>query len=69
MVYGVLLAGFGAGAFVAGVSNGHLRRIASQELLIALACIGCATCCLLLALTSSMLSRRSRSRSVAQAGL
>lgn len=54
IVYGVLLAGFGAGAFVAGVSNGHLRRIASQELLIALACIGCATCCLLLALTSSV---------------
>lgn len=32
--------------FVAGDSNGHLRRIASQELLIALSCIGCATCCL-----------------------
>ncbi|RWN50604.1 MFS transporter [Mesorhizobium sp.] len=54
IVYGVLLAGFGAGAFVAGVSNGYLRRIASQEMLITLACIGCATCCLLLALTSSV---------------
>ncbi|RWD74531.1 MFS transporter [Mesorhizobium sp.] len=54
IVYGVLLAGFGAGAFVAGISNGYLRRIISQERLIALASVACATCCLLLALTSSV---------------
>ncbi|MGX5844947.1 MFS transporter [Mesorhizobium sp. ArgA1] len=54
LVYGVLLAGFGAGAFVAGISNGYLRRITSQNRLITLASLACATCCLLLALTSSV---------------
>ncbi|MDX8499135.1 MFS transporter [Mesorhizobium sp. VK4C] len=52
LVYGVLLAGFGAGAFVAGLSNGYLRRITSQEKLVTLASVACAACCLLLALTS-----------------
>lgn len=54
LVYGVLLAGFGAGAFIAGLSNGYLRRIATQEKLVTLASIACAACCLLLALTSSV---------------
>lgn len=31
IVYGVLLAGFGIEAFVAGISNGYLRRITSQK--------------------------------------
>ncbi|RJT31448.1 MFS transporter [Mesorhizobium waimense] len=54
LVYGVLLAGFGTGAFVAGIGNGYLRRIATQERLVTLASVACATCCLLLALTSSV---------------
>ncbi|MFC3320824.1 MFS transporter [Mesorhizobium newzealandense] len=54
LVYGVLLAGFGTGAFVAGISNGYLRRIATQERLVTLASVACATCCLLLAVTSSV---------------
>ncbi|PBB41203.1 MFS transporter [Mesorhizobium sp. WSM3866] len=54
LVYGVLLAGFGAGAFIAGLGNGYLRRIASQEKLVTLASVACAACCLLLALTSSV---------------
>ncbi|MGX5805759.1 MFS transporter [Bradyrhizobium sp. Arg314] len=54
LVYGVLLAGFGAGAFVAGLCNGYLRRITSQERLVTLASVACAACCLLLALTSSV---------------
>ncbi|MER8887074.1 MFS transporter [Mesorhizobium sp. M0816] len=54
IVYGVLLAGFGTGAFIAGIGNSYLRRITSQNRLITLASVACATCCLLLALTSSV---------------
>ncbi|MER9953176.1 MFS transporter, partial [Mesorhizobium sp. M0047] len=54
IVYGVLLAGFGTGALIAGISNSYLRRITSQNRLITLASVACATCCLLLALTSSV---------------
>ncbi|WP_353642795.1 MFS transporter [Mesorhizobium sp. WSM2239] len=54
IVYGILLAGFGAGAFVAGMSNGFLRRITSQNRLVAFASVACAACCLCLALTSSV---------------
>lgn len=54
IVYGILLAGFGAGAFIAGMSNGWLRRITSQNRLIAFASVACAACCLCLALTSSV---------------
>ncbi|TIV89779.1 MAG: MFS transporter, partial [Mesorhizobium sp.] len=36
------------------LSNGHLRRITSQERLVTLASVACAACCLLLALTSSV---------------
>lgn len=54
IVYGILLAGFGSGAFVAGMSNGFLRRIMSQNNLVAVASVACATCCLSLALTSSV---------------
>ncbi|WP_036240927.1 MFS transporter [Mesorhizobium sp. STM 4661] len=54
IVYGILLAGFGAGAFIAGMSNGWLRRITSQNRLIAFASVACAACCLSLALTSSV---------------
>ncbi|PSH55646.1 MFS transporter [Phyllobacterium sophorae] len=54
IVYGILLAGFGAGAFIAGMSNGFLRRIMSQNKLVAVASVACAACCLSLALTSSV---------------
>ncbi|TIO72264.1 MFS transporter [Mesorhizobium sp.] len=53
IVYGILLAGFGMGAFVAGMGNGYLRRIISQNALMAFASIACAACCISLALTSS----------------
>ncbi|MER9020618.1 MULTISPECIES: MFS transporter [unclassified Mesorhizobium] len=54
IVYGILLAGFGIGAFIAGMSNGFLRRITSQNRLVAFASVACAACCLSLALTSSV---------------
>lgn len=54
IVYGILLAGFGMGAFIAGMSNGFLRRITSQNRLVAFASVACAGCCLSLALTSSV---------------
>jgi MFS family permease len=54
IVYGVLLAGFGMGAFVAGMSNGFLRRAVSQNLLMVFASIACAACCISLALASSV---------------
>ncbi|GLS37918.1 MFS transporter [Mesorhizobium tianshanense] len=54
IVYGILLAGFGMGAFIAGMSNGFLRRITSQNRLVAFASVACATCCLSLAFTSSV---------------
>ncbi len=54
MVYGILLAGFGAGAFFAGLSSSFLRRIIPQNKLVAVASVACATCCLSLALTSSV---------------
>ncbi|AJD43952.1 major facilitator superfamily protein (plasmid) [Rhizobium gallicum bv. gallicum R602sp] len=54
IVYGALLAAFGVGAFTAGLSTSHLRRIASQDRLIALASVACAACCFLLPLTASI---------------
>ncbi|AZO75604.1 MFS transporter [Mesorhizobium sp. M1D.F.Ca.ET.043.01.1.1] len=54
IVYGVLMAGFGAGALCAGISNNALRRQLSQERLTTLACISCAACCLALAFTPSI---------------
>ncbi|RDJ04304.1 MFS transporter [Rhizobium grahamii] len=54
IVYGALLAAFGMGAFAAGLSSSHLRRIVSQDRLIALASVACAACCLLLPLTASI---------------
>ncbi|WP_394890281.1 MFS transporter [Mesorhizobium sp. AaZ16] len=54
IVYGILLAGFGTGAFIAGMSNGFLRRITSQNRLVAFASVACAACCVSLALTSSV---------------
>ncbi|PBB40086.1 MFS transporter [Mesorhizobium sp. WSM3866] len=53
--YGILMAGFGAGALTAGISNNVLRRSMSQERLTTLACIASAACCLALAFTSSIL--------------
>ncbi|UVK48022.1 MFS transporter (plasmid) [Mesorhizobium sp. AR07] len=54
IVFGILLAGFGMGAFIAGMSNGFLRRITSQERLLTFASAACAACCLSIALTSSV---------------
>ncbi|RWL88540.1 MAG: MFS transporter [Mesorhizobium sp.] len=54
IAYGILMAGFGAGALCAGISNNALRRSLSQERLTTLACIACAACCLALAFTSSL---------------
>ncbi|RWE11394.1 MAG: MFS transporter [Mesorhizobium sp.] len=54
IVYGVLLAGFGIGAFLAGMGNGLLRRMTSQNRLVAFASVACAACCLCLAQTSSV---------------
>ena len=54
IVYGALLAAFGGGALAAGLSSSHLRRIVSQDRLIALASVACAACCLLLPLTASI---------------
>lgn len=54
IVYGVLLAGFGTGAFIAGMSNGFLRRTVSQNSLMAFASMACAACCISLALASSV---------------
>lgn len=54
IVYGALLAAFGMGAFTAGLSSSYLRRIVSQDRLIALASVACALCCVALPLTSSL---------------
>ncbi|RWO43558.1 MAG: MFS transporter [Mesorhizobium sp.] len=54
IAYGILMAGFGAGALCAGICNNVLRRSLSQERLTTLACIACAACCLALAFTPSL---------------
>lgn len=50
IVYGILMAGFGVGALAAGISASLLRRTMSQEHLVRLASIACATCAICLAL-------------------
>lgn len=55
LAYGVLMAGFGTGAFLAGVSNSLFRRMLSQGRLITAACVACAACSASLALTRSLL--------------
>ncbi|MFQ6163444.1 MFS transporter [Sinorhizobium meliloti] len=52
--YGVLMAGFGSGAFIAGICNTYLRRVLSQEILIATACLACAASSAFLAQTDSL---------------
>ncbi|MER8396449.1 MFS transporter, partial [Mesorhizobium sp. M1340] len=54
LAYGTLMAGFGTGAVLAGLSNNLFRRSLSQERLMKLACVFCAACSLSLALTSSI---------------
>lgn len=54
LAYGVLMAGFGTGAFLAGVWNSLLRRMLSQGRLISAACVACAACSASLALTHSL---------------
>ncbi|ASP69526.1 MFS transporter [Sinorhizobium meliloti] len=54
ITYGALLAAFGVGAFSAGLVNSHLRRILSQDRIIAIASVAGAICCLVLPLTSSV---------------
>ena len=53
VAYGVLMAGFGAGALLAGLSSTALRRRLSDEQMLKLACIACATCTISLALTQT----------------
>ncbi|MBY3307375.1 MFS transporter [Rhizobium laguerreae] len=55
MVVGILSAGFGTGACLAGTSSRYLRIMLPQELLMTLAAGACAVCCLALAHTSSMI--------------
>ncbi|PBB52140.1 MULTISPECIES: MFS transporter [Mesorhizobium] len=52
--YGVLMAGFGIGAFFGGITAGHFRRLMSQEWLIRLACLACAVCSMSLAVAPSI---------------
>ncbi|WP_051441043.1 MFS family permease (plasmid) [Ensifer sp. WSM1721] len=54
VAYGILMAGFGAGALVAGLTNPRLRRTLTQERMFVFACIACAACALALALTASL---------------
>ncbi|QRM32825.1 MFS transporter [Microvirga sp. VF16] len=54
IAFGIAMAGFGTGAFLAGVANSVFRRILAQERLMTLACLACAACSLSLALTSSV---------------
>ena len=50
VVYGILMAGFGIGAFAGGLSASHLRRMMPQEYLVRLAAVACAACAISLAL-------------------
>ncbi|AGS25342.1 major facilitator superfamily protein (plasmid) [Rhizobium etli bv. mimosae str. Mim1] len=52
--YGIMMGGFGAGAFLAGLYNPKLRQVLTQEGLVVLACVTCAICGISLALTSSL---------------
>ncbi|MBY3476210.1 MFS transporter [Rhizobium laguerreae] len=54
ITYSALLTAFGIGAFSAGLAAGHLRRLLSQDRLIAIASVACAICCFVLPLTSSI---------------
>lgn len=54
IAYGILMAGFGGGAVLAGICNSFFRRILSQERLIMIACLACSTCSACLALTQSI---------------
>lgn len=50
IAFGILMAGFGAGAFFGGMSTSLFRRSMSQEQLMVLACLACAACSISLAL-------------------
>lgn len=54
IAYGILMAGFGTGAFLAGVSSRLFRQLLSQEQLVIIACIACAACCIALALSPAL---------------
>ncbi|MBW5438492.1 MFS transporter [Bradyrhizobium canariense] len=54
LAYGILMAGFGTGAFLCGVFSSTFRRRMSQERLLKLACIACATCMISLSSTDSL---------------
>ena len=53
VAYGVLMAGFGAGALLAGLTSTALRRRLSDEQLLKLACVACAICTISLSLTQT----------------
>jgi len=54
ITYGILFAGFGTGACVAGMNNRALRKLIPQEWLMAIASVACVVCCISLAMTSSV---------------
>jgi MFS family permease len=54
LAYGILMAGFGTGAFFAGMLNTHLKRVMSQERLVTLACLAAAACTFTLALAPAL---------------
>ncbi len=53
VAYGVLMAGFGGGALLAGLTSTMLRRRLSDEQLLKLACTACAICTISLSLTQT----------------
>lgn len=52
--FGVLMAGYGMGAFAGGLGNAALRRRASREGQIVLACLACAACALALSVAPTL---------------
>ncbi len=54
VAYGSMMAGFGAGALIAGLLSSRLRSHLSDERLLKYACLACATCAISLAFTSSI---------------
>lgn len=52
IIYGILFAGFGTGACIAGLNNRLLRKLLPPEWLMAIASIASAVCCISLAFTS-----------------
>jgi len=54
IIYGMLMGGFGLGAFLGGITANRIRQLVSLEWLIRLSCIVCAACSLTLAFSPSL---------------